>query len=320
MTDAVLEEGSDRIIIRLCPRGPVDLEDLTQSFAALARMYERHHRPPGAKEPAPKLFITKLESGSVIAEIVPYAVLLGTLITTMDSGLIVSEFTRRLCIGIKAFSDPTGVRGHPATPMVSRDDAEDLRAFMQPLAGKKRAELGIRHARFERTDGEARTVAEYSFDEAEINRATINLEHALERGSFVLGDDLIQAKLESPILKEVMLFFEQASRKPGKEKGRTGDRGIIPDVSQKSLPVYFRKSFQSLKDQMVRGDINPLTNSAFVVDVHVQKIDDEPQAYIVTNVHLVVPLGGAEHLLDRVEDTKRLPAPKKRKRKKKAKK
>jgi hypothetical protein len=94
-----------------------------------------------------------------------------------------------------------------------------------------------------------------------------------------------------PILKEVMLFFEQASRKPGKEKGRTGDRGIIPDVSTKSLPVYFRKSFQDLKDQMIRSEVNPLTNYAFVVDVHVQQVDGKPKGYIVVNVHEVTPLG-----------------------------
>lgn len=86
-----------------------------------------------------------------------------------------------------------------------------------------------------------------------------------------------------------MLFFEQASRKPGKETGRTGDRGVISDISDKALPVYFRKSFQDLKDQMVRGDVNPLTN-AFVVDVHVQWVDGEPKGYIVTEVHEVVPL------------------------------
>jgi len=86
-----------------------------------------------------------------------------------------------------------------------------------------------------------------------------------------------------------MLFFEQASRKPGKEAGRTGDRGVVPDVSDKPLPVYFRKSFQNLKERMVKGEVNPLTN-AFVVDVHVQTVEGEPKGYIVTEVHDVVPM------------------------------
>lgn len=285
-----IEESGDRIVIKLDPGGPVALTDLTESFAALARLYERHYRPEGADAPAPKLYVTRLESGSVIAEIVPYAVLLGAIITTMDSGLIVSDFTRRLWIGIKAFSDPLATKklapGHP-TP--SREDAEDIQAFVRPLAGKNGASLGIRHARFEKRDGERHTVAEYTFDETELNRATVNIDHALSL-SATFSQTELEPEAKGSIKKEVMLFFEQASRKPGKEKGRTGDKGIVPDISDKALPVYFRKSFQDLKDQMVRGDVNPLTNNAFVVDVHVQRVDGEPKAYIVTNIHKVIPL------------------------------
>ncbi len=89
-----------------------------------------------------------------------------------------------------------------------------------------------------------------------------------------------------------MLFFEQASRLPGREKGRTGDRGIIPDVGTKSLPVYFRQSFQDLKDRMVRGDVNPLTNFAFVIDVYIQRENGRAKSYVVTEVREVIPLTG----------------------------
>jgi len=39
---------------------------------------------------------------------------------------------------------------------------------------------------------------------------------------------------------------------------------------------------------MVRGEENPLT-SAFVVDVSVQYVGDEPKGYIVTEVHDILP-------------------------------
>jgi hypothetical protein len=128
-----------------------------------------------------------------------------------------------------------------------------------------------------------------------LNRAAVNIDQALAGG----GDGVaLTGDVESPeppseaILREVMLFFDQASRGPGRERGRTGDRGIVPDVSAKPLPVYFRKSFQSLKDQMIRGQANPLTNNAFIVDVYVHRDEaEEPKAYYVTNVHRIVPLG-----------------------------
>ena len=40
-----IEDTEDRMIIRLDPGGPIDLEGLGASFAALARFYARHHGP-----------------------------------------------------------------------------------------------------------------------------------------------------------------------------------------------------------------------------------------------------------------------------------
>jgi hypothetical protein len=91
-------------------------------------------------------------------------------------------------------------------------------------------------------------------------------------------------------MSEVMLFFDQASRAPGKEQGRTSDKAVVPEVSDKPLPVYFRKSINNLKDRMVRGDENPITN-AFVVDVHVQRVNGEAKGYVVTEVHKIIMSG-----------------------------
>ncbi len=165
-----------------------------------------------------------------------------------------------------------------------------MKAFIRPLTGKRGASLSIRHARIEKTDGARSTVVEYAFDEAEINRAAINIDNQL--GGYMVDDVAPpDARQDTGIKTEVMLFFEQASRRPGKERGRTGDKGIIPNVCDKALPVYFRKSFQILKEQMIQGDLNPLTDTAFIVDVHVQQVNGEPRAYIVTAVHDVMQIG-----------------------------
>lgn len=234
---------------------------LTESFAGLARIYERHYRTPNAAEPVPKLYVMRLATGSILAEIAPYATMLGTIISTMDGGMVISDFTRRLYAGLKAFSDPSP-SSHP-DPARTREDAADLQAFVRPLAGKRGAHLNLRHARYERSDQSGRTVVEYDFDETEINRATVNIDSALTTlagaQSLLEMDGDVGLLSEGSILTEVMLFFEQASRRPGKEKGRTGDRGIVPDVTSKPLPVYFRRSIQDLKDLMIRGEINPLS-------------------------------------------------------------
>ncbi|MHA1547295.1 MAG: hypothetical protein ACTSUY_12865, partial [Alphaproteobacteria bacterium] len=244
-------------------------------FAALARLYERHYRREG--DEAPKLHVTKLETGSILMEVAPYGLIMGG-IAIMDGSVIVADFTNRIWRGIKSFSSPAGEA--PRIEMPSNEDAKDIKEFAKPLLGKKGASLGIKHARYEKNDGEKRTVVEYTFDESELNRAAINIDRKLELQTVTFGG------LEPPSEKfrnEVMLFLDQAKRGPGKEKGRTGDKGVIPDVSDKPLPVYFRNGINDLKEQMTR-EVNPLT-STFVVDVYVQYEEGEPKGYIVTEVH-----------------------------------
>ncbi len=279
MVDLETRQEGDRIVIELCPGQPVELGDLSESFAALARMYERHYRKDG--EAALKLHVTKLETGSIFMEIAPYGVIMGT-IALMDGSVIVADFTSRLSRVIKAFS--SGYQDTPEIDLPSIQDAQDIKEFVKPLVGKRGAALGVKHAKYTKTDGEKEIVVEYKFDESELNRAAINI------NKIGLLAPAIEVGVEKKkIQKEVMLFLDQANRGPGKEKGRTGDKGIIPDIYDKPIPVYFRKSFQDLKYQMTK-EVNPLT-SAFVVDVHVQYINGDPipKGYIVTDIHDVIP-------------------------------
>lgn len=285
MATREIEEAGDRLIIRFDPNGPIELDDLTGGLAALARLYARHYRTEADTSAAPRLFVTRLQTGSIIAEVAPYAMMFGQVIAIADQTLIVTDFTKRIVAGIKAFADPGGPL-ESADGIPSQADASDLREFIKPLAGRKGASLGLRRARFEQRDGDRETIAEYEFDEAEINRATVNIDSALLLGAAPPIDEPVVA--EGGIVSEVMLFFEQASIQPGKERGRTADKGIIPDICDKPLPVYFRKSFQDLKDQMIKGSVNPLTN-AFIVDVHVQRVAGVPRGYIVAAVHEIVP-------------------------------
>jgi hypothetical protein len=153
----------------------------SESFAALARMYGRHYRTYGEAEPAPRLYVTRLESGSIIAEIAPYAVIMGALIASMGGANTIGDFARRLSSGIKAFSDPSALaRESPVPePLPSKADAADIRAFLRPLTGKTGAALNIKHARLETRHGDRHTLVEYSFDENELNRAAVNIDQAL---------------------------------------------------------------------------------------------------------------------------------------------
>jgi hypothetical protein len=275
-----IEDSENRMIVRLDPGGPIDLEGLGASFAALARFYARHHGPTKDADTTPRLFISKLENGSVVAEIVPYVVVLGQAVPFLQQAMVVADFTNRVGRAIRAFSSTaTAVAEIP-----SRDDARDIREFVRPLTGRKGASLQISHARYERqTEGE-RISVEYRFDETELNRAALVIDAELATPSLPAT---AEEQPSTKTIREAMLFFQQASRAAGKTSGRTADKAIIPTISEKSLPVYFVQD-AGLKEQMVQGQTNPLTDTTFIVDVEVQLVDGEAKGYVVTHVHKVI--------------------------------
>ena len=295
------------MVVTLDPGGPIEIGELTQSFSALVRYYERHYRPVTPKQPFPKLFITRVNSGSVIAEIVPYAqILSGLLLATAETSVVIGDFVHKLWSGIKAFCDLDATKKEEDQP--TKQDAADILAFLKPLIGRIDGSIGLEHARYEKHDGHRKTVIEYQFDQNAINRIAVNIDRALAGDIQLFADNSYQApNLErepivgeeitqhaqtqlQPFPKEVVFLFEQASRKPGKDKGRTADKGVISEISDKTLPVYFRKSFQDLKEKMIRGEVNPL-NNAFVVDVCVARTSDgEPKSYTITEVHSIMPI------------------------------
>lgn len=298
MVDEHLPDGgSDRFSVEMEPGGPVELASLTESFAGLARFYERHYRSSG--EPSPKLYVVRLETGSIVAEVAPYALLLGQVVSTMDMSMVVADFTRKFSAALRTFSDWPSPTVAETTEPPSRQDAEDIKAFIKPLAGRSKASLRVRHARYHSKTADREVVVEYKFDSAELNRATINIDADIrpvialdERGqegqipiaSYIEGSTHASSEMRN----EVMLFIDQASQRPGRARGRTGDRGVAPEISPKSLPIYFLQSLHYLKDQMVKGDLNPF-NHAFVVDVMVQILHGQPAGYTITHVHEIVP-------------------------------
>lgn len=270
------------MIIQLDPGGPIDLEGLGASFAALARLYARHHGETKDADTTPRLFISKLENGSVIAEIVPYVVMLGQAVPFMQQAVVIANFTDRVAKTIRAFS---GAEIPAKADLPSTDDARDIKEFIKPLVGRRGSDLKISHARFERRDGEKSTILEYRFDETELNRAALTIDAELVNPALPPPQPDEPSSTKS--IREAMLFFQQASRSAGKSAGRTSDKAIIPSVTEKALPVYFVED-AGLKEQMVQGQTNPLNDTTYIIDADVQLVDGVPKGYVVTRVHRVI--------------------------------
>jgi hypothetical protein len=241
MAESSDDFGDEHLVIHLEASGPIELNDLHESLAALARIYARQYIPDGSKAPAPRLYVTRVSSGSIDLEIVPLLAILGMPIAAMDSVLIIKQFSEWLGLNIRAFADS---ELPPRT--VSIEDGADLKTFIRPLTGKRGAELRIAHAKFHKKEkddrGEREVFVEYGFTESDINRAAINLDKLEDASKLVAPVTKANA-----VEKEVLMAFQRVDKGPGKERGRTGDRVIIEKISPRPLPVYFPSEAGAIK-------------------------------------------------------------------------
>lgn len=196
----------------------------------------------------------------------------------MDAAVIVADFTKRLNNGFRAFA---GLEP-PGSTMPAPADAEDLRALAAPMLGKNGSRLGLKSVRIHKSHRDV--TAEYEFFEPELNRAALNIDRYVTQPTA----DLVQEQPRYEPFERKLLLVAQASRAPGKQRGRTGDRGSIPDISDEQLPLYFGKSVNDVKAQMVRSSVNPLAEHAFIVSGYVESAAGVPKNYIITELHDIV--------------------------------
>lgn len=273
-----VDYGPERLIIELETGGPVDLGELAESFHSLERLFERQQQGADGVPPNTKLFVSKIESGSIVTEIAPLLVLFNEPLSYMAATNTIKTFAENIILLLKKFS------GEDSEAEATSEDVRDLQAFIKPLTGRKAAELGIVHARFEKRERDKEIIAEYRMKAPEINIADVNLRRASEREA-LLESHAVHHELK----REVLMRLFQASVVQGKEKGRTGDRAIIAAVSERDLPLYFTKQSNDYKKQITEDTEYPFTKG-YIVDVDVEYEGDAPKLYRLLHLHKVVDL------------------------------
>jgi len=277
-----------RIQIRLDTTQPVELVELALSFQAIAfeyrkflseRMREKGARPDDSDV---KLYITSLESGSILAELGSAWNILGQFFSVMDYVNIFVDFTKNIKGTIEYFrgiaragsADPKDVK-------YSKGECERISDVLRVIADSKTGSLGINVIEYEQSakDAKSHLRIKFSSDEAfEARKGALLARKALE----VTGD---------ADHKNVLMYFYQTNIDDPKADGRTGDKAIIKSVWPKPLSVYFISELDQQKIRNVIHDshLNPL-KASYRVDVNVETDrNDVPRFYRVMNVHEVIP-------------------------------
>lgn len=266
---------------------PVELVEMTLAFQALGFEYQsflkaRAAATEGARTADVKLYVTRIESNCILAELAPALPLLGQLMPVLTNVNTVADFVTHTATLIRRVMEiGLGIsKGDvdPASIGASRRSLQHVLDITRLVAKNKDANLGLRAIRYE--DGADRTLLEVDFSDADCSAAA--------RGARIAMDAL--ETRERADAEKVLMYFWQANLDDPKSSGRTGDKAVISSVSPDPLRVYVIPQLEQEKVRHVLDDPthNPL-RTGFVVDVNVEKDPrGRPRVYRVVRIHEVI--------------------------------
>lgn len=280
--------SDDRIEIHFDVHQPVELVELTLAFQGLGRDYKRflqdRARSDGKKINTEdvKLYITKIESNCILAELAGGSSILGAVYSVLDYQNIFTEYVRNFRDTVQYF------RGLSKTKDLKAADIETTKAGAQSIAdlmgvvGKNRGgNFALRARAGSETPDGHKVYAEIELTSDEAAEA--------QRGALIAKKFLdYRGDADHP---NVLMYFQQTSTDDAKAAGRTSDKAIIRSISKDALPVHFASELDQARINDMKSDPqqNPF-KAAFRVDVNVETDrHDLPRFYRVLHLHEVLP-------------------------------
>lgn len=280
--------GDARLEVNFDVDRPVELVQLTLALQAMARDYRRYAneriRSDGGRvsDDDIKLYVTKVETGSIIAQLGSAAQVMGTFLPLLPVAPLFAGYVDFFGQSVSYFASLASRTGLKASDITATKAAAqavaDIMAVPASLAGSKfklAAKVGAKSA-----DGSefAAQITITSEEAAEAYRGALIAQKVLD----YRGDADYQ---------QVLLYFQRTSTDAPKSDGRTDDKAIINTISPKALPVHFASQLDAARIADMKADPhqNPF-RSAFRVDVNVETDRNQsPRFYRVVHIHEVIP-------------------------------
>jgi len=254
----IAAEGSTpTLTIRFENKQPVELLDLTASFAALGRQYEEFVFSRGYDPQAGnvRLYITELRTGSIIADL---KTLSDQASFILDYADVFAGFVANLNDLIRFF-----LKGElQVTDGITKPEAERLTQIIEPVAKDGGSQL------FLNVSGNAKVNVIINSEQANA------VQNSIRR--FVGPQPKIQGMFE----REVLYLYQVR----GETKSKAGDRGIIERFSLK--PVKLNIMTPEAKAKII--DSKYPFKMAYIVDGQVSTVEGEPALYKIYAVHEVL--------------------------------
>lgn len=267
----IMEHGGAAVVVTLDMAEPVELRDFVATFAGLGGQFERYLRTERPDlEGDVKVYVKEVRKGSMEAVMV-IASIYPQIITAIDHTLIVTDFVTRVARNVAAFSRPGGrLKGATKTELA------DIVDTVMATANDPNGRAQIKAVSYKGGREEVDFALEFFTPEA---KATLQEIDGQFREIAAVTDYDHYGKL---------LTFYQSNRK---DSGKTGEKGIIEDISPKPLAVVYASDLarERIKSEMLSGDRN-IYKLGFFVDVNVATRAGQPVAYRIKEVHEVIDL------------------------------
>lgn len=276
-----------RIQFHLNVHEPIELVQMTLAFQGLGYEYQTHVREQNLAQGNKnslndvKLYITKIESNCILAELAPALPILGALMPVISDVNTVVDFVKNTkttidwLIGIAKKDDVK-----PEDVSYSKKKISNMRDVVKLVGQSKGADLGLKALKYEEKSGADHAVLEVFFSDDECREAEKGANRAL----------LALEKREQADKEKVLMYFYQTNIDDPKSTGKTGDKALIQSVSKEPLSVYVLSEIDQQRIRHVLDDKshNPLL-TGFVVDVNIENDRKGlPKIYRVLRVHDVI--------------------------------
>ncbi|WP_312153566.1 hypothetical protein [Pseudomonas sp.] len=240
---------------------PVAVDDYTESLQALAREYRLYLAAFESPEDsaATQMYVQEIRSGSIINELVPYAV---GVLPLLDVAKSIGEYADYL----KAIFDwSLGKIGSKPTLADEQNTLKNIVKIMEPTAKDQGAQMNIGVMNFHQG-----VTVNISLGAMEANAAQnfLHRHMAPQPKEMVTGDHHFVA----------LKWFQTRNEL----KNKTGDKARIESIYPEPVKVLF--GTDDLKNRMVINETN-IYHKAFIVDVQVETVDGKPILYVVKALH-----------------------------------
>ncbi len=266
-----MEDGGAAVVVSLDLRQPVEIHDFVATFAGLGGQFERFVRRERPNlEGEVKVFVKEVRKGSMEALMV-IATAYPIIITSMDHLQISTQFVKSVAKNIDVFRRQGG-----RLPEATRTELSDIVDTVTATANDPDGRASIKAVEYSK-EGE-RVQFSMEFTTPQARQALKEIEGQFREIAAVTDFDH----------ENKLLTFFQSNRK---EEGKTGEKGLIEDISPKPLSVIYASDLarERIKSEMLSGDRN-IYKLGFFVDVNVATRAGKPVAYRTKAVHDVIDL------------------------------